>query len=61
MPKTYDEQTAIREVLSWGLGVEFSKLTKIITIPKDAVIGLKRLGIFDFLRKQNWLVIRLQS
>jgi len=62
MPREYTEENAVREVDSWGFGIEFNKVTKVIIIPKSALVGLRRLGALDFLSsKCNWMIIRKKS
>ncbi len=64
MGKKYvSEEEAVRTVGSWRLGIRATAGgIKIMLIPKDTVIGLKRLGTLDYLTtKHGWLIRRLQT
>ena len=64
MGKHYESQEeAIRTVGSWRLGIKTAGgIVKIMLIPKDTVIGLKRLGTLDYLTtKHGWIIRRLQQ
>lgn len=61
MGKHYlDQEEAVRTVGSWHLGIKtMPGITKIMLIPKDTIIGLKRLGTLDYLvTKHGWLIRR---
>ena len=59
MPKYETQEQALRAVDSWRLGIIFHTELRIIAIPKDAVIGLRRLGTLDYLAsKCEWIILR---
>lgn len=58
MPKFESQEGALKEVESWRLGIKATPL-KVMLIPKDAQIGIKRWGTLDYLTtKFNWLIRR---
>lgn len=58
MLKFGSQEEALKEVESWRLGIKVTPL-KIMLIPKDVVIGIKRWGTLDYLTtKFSWLIKR---
>lgn len=58
MPKYGSQEEALNEVNSWRLGIKANP-NKIMLIPKDAQIGIKRWGTLDYLTtKLSWLIRR---
>jgi hypothetical protein len=55
----YTEQQALSELSRWGLGIRFSSVTKMILIPRDSIIGLKKWGWLDYLKKFEWKLMRV--
>lgn len=58
MPRYGSQEEALKEVGSWRSGIKASPM-KIMLIPKDVVIGIKRWGTLDYLTsKFNWIIRR---
>ncbi len=63
MGKKYiSEEEAVRTVGSWRLGIKAAAgAAKIMLIPKDTVIGLKRLVTLDYLTAKHGWIIRMMK
>ena len=56
------EAEALAEVEGWIIGIVFHPIRKLMTIPKDAIIGLRKIGWLDLLQnKYGWLIRRVEK
>lgn len=59
MAKKHDENQDVNALIKLGLIKEYEKTNKVISAPKDAVVGIKQLGRIDFLiHYRGWTFIR---
>ena len=60
--KEYTEGEVLNKIISWKeRGIGIMPVSKVITISRNVIVGIKKWGMLDFLKSKGWLIRRIEG